>query len=137
MDIARSGPVQGYQMSDLKITLTGADFTDGVIDPVAYRIASGEAARVACEGAGAQIMEPIMAVEVSVIEENLGDAISSINERKGRVEEMFERGNRRILQAKVPLQRMFGYSKDLRTRTQGRGTFMMRFSHYDVIGKGE
>ncbi len=137
MDIARSGPVQGYQMSDLKIILTGAEFTEGVIDPVAYRIASGEAARIACEGAGPQIMEPIMAVEVSVLEENLGDAISSINERKGRVEEMFERGNRRILQAKVPLQRMFGYSKDLRTRTQGRGTFMMRFSHYDVIGKGE
>jgi elongation factor G len=136
MDIARSGPVQGYQMSDLKITLTGADFTDGVIDPVAYRIASAEAARMACEGAGAQIMEPIMAVEVSVTEENLGDGITSINERKGRVEEMFDRGNRRILQAKVPLQRMFGYSKDLRTRTQGRGTFMMRFSHYDVIGKG-
>ena len=136
MDIARSGPVQGYQMSDLKITLVSAAFTDGAIDPVAYRIASAEAARIACEGAGAQIMEPIMAVEVSVTEENLGDGISSINERKGRVEEMFDRGNRRILQAKVPLQRMFGYSKDLRTRTQGRGTFMMRFSHYDVIGKG-
>ncbi|MFH1531524.1 MAG: elongation factor G [Pseudomonadota bacterium] len=133
MDITRSGPVQGYQMSDLKITLTDAEFTDGVIDPVAYRIASGEAARLACEGAGAQLMEPIMAVEVSVIEDNLGDAISSINERKGRVEELFERGNRRVVQAKVPLQRMFGYSKDLRTRTQGRGTFMMRFSHYDVI----
>jgi elongation factor G len=136
MDIARSGPVQGYQMSDLKITLVAAEFTEGAIDPVAYRIASAEAARLACEGAGPQIMEPIMAVEVSVTEENLGDGISSINERKGRVEEMFDRGNRRIIQAKVPLQRMFGYSKDLRTRTQGRGTFMMRFSHYDVIGKG-
>jgi len=137
LDIARSGPIQGYQMSDLRIVLTGAEFTDGAVDPVAYRIASAEAARNACEGAGPQLMEPIMAVEVSVQEENLGDAISSINERKGRVEEMFERGSRRIVQAKVPLQRMFGYSKDLRTRTQGRGTFMMRFSHYDVIGKGE
>ena len=137
MDIVRSGPLLGYQMSDLKLTLMGAEFQEGALEPVAYRIASAEAARKACEAAFPVQMEPIMSVEVSVIEDNLGDAISSINERKGRVEEMFTRGNRRIVQALVPLQKMFGYSKDLRTRTQGRGTFMMRFSHYDVFEKGE
>ncbi|MBM4371423.1 MAG: hypothetical protein FJ098_07195 [Deltaproteobacteria bacterium] len=137
MDIVRSGPIQGFQMSDLRLILLDVEFQEGAPDLVAYRIASAEAARRACEQAAPLPMEPVMAVEVSVPEENLGDAITSINERKGRVEEMFSRGSRRVVQACVPLQRMFGYSKDLRTRTQGRGTFVMNFSHYDVAERVE
>ena len=74
-----------------------------------------------------------MEVEISVPDEFLGNAISSINERRGKIERMVEQAEYRLVSARVPLRAMFGYSKDLRTRTQGRGTFSMKFSHYDIL----
>ncbi len=132
MDVAKSGPLHGYQMADLRMTLLDTEYLDGASTPVAFRIAAAEAARKACAEANPLLMEPIMALEISVPEENLGDAISSINERRGSIGDMSSRGNRRVVSATVALRRMFGYSSDLRNRTQGRGVFMMKFSHYDV-----
>ena len=120
-------------MDDVRVTLLDVEYREGISAPIAYRIAAGEATRLACEKAAPAKMEPIMSVEITVPEEYLGNAISSINERKGKVEKMTDSGTYRIVTAMVPLRVMFGYSKDIRTRTQGRGTFSMRFSHYDIM----
>lgn len=129
----KNGPLDGNTMDDVSATLLDAELQEGLTTPIALRIAVAEATRRACSQASPQRMEPLMDVEVTVPEEYLGAAISSINERRGRVEKMSDAASYRIVSAKVPLRSMFGYSKDIRTRTQGRGTFSMRFSHYDII----
>ncbi len=133
VETTKSGPLEGHSMDDIKVELLSAEVMDGVSTPIAYRIAASEAAMNACRAARPAKMEPIMLVEIVVPEEYLGAAISSINERRGKVEAMREQNEYRLVEAKVPLQQMFGYSKDIRTRTQGRGTFSMEFSHYDVM----
>jgi elongation factor G len=130
---AKSGPVEGNMMDDVKVTLLQAEFIEGVMVPIAYRIAAAEATRKACLAASPVQMEPVMDVEVTVPEDFLGQAIQSINERRGKVEQMFDHAQFRTVQAKVPLRSMFGYSKDIRTKTQGRGTFTMTFSQYDIL----
>ena len=133
LEATKSGPVEGHLMDDVLVTITNAEFIEGVSAPIAYRIAGAEAASRACAAASPTKMEPYMKVEISVPDEYLGAAISSINERKGKVDNMSEQGDYRVVTALVPLQAMFGYSKDIRTRTQGRGTFSMEFSHYDIM----
>jgi elongation factor G len=76
-------------------------------------------------------MEPIMGLEVTVMEESLWDVIGDLNSRRGRIEEMEPRGNMQVVRATVPLAEMFGYATDLRSATQGRGTFTMQLSHYE------
>jgi elongation factor G len=120
-------------MDDVLVELLDVDIVEGVSSPIAYRIAASEAASTACRQALPVRMEPVMTVEIIVPDEYLGAAISSINERRGKVEAMDEEPDYRIVRALVPLRAMFGYSKDIRTRTQGRGTFSMEFSHYDVM----
>jgi len=133
LESTKSGPLEGHTMDDLAVTISDVGWVDGVSAPIAYRIAAAEAAGRACREARPARMEPIMEVEISVPDEFLGNAISSINERKGKIERMVEQGEYRVVAARVPLRAMFGYSKDLRTRTQGRGTFSMKFSHYDIL----
>ena len=133
VESTKSGPLEGHAMDDVKVTLVDVDIQEGVSSAIAYRIAASEAAMNACRAATPVKMEPLMDVEIIVPEEYLGAAISSINERRGKVEAMHEQGDYRMVEAKVPLQQMFGYSKDIRTRTQGRGTFSMEFARYDVL----
>jgi len=134
LEAVKAGPVEGHAMDDLVVVLTDAGFLDGApVQPIAYRIAASEAASRACRDARPVLMEPIMDVEITVPDDFLGAAISSINERKGKIEAMSEQADYRVVKAKVPLRAMFGYSKDIRTRTQGRATFSMHFSHYDVM----
>jgi elongation factor G len=133
LEAAKSGPVEGHSMDDLLVIIEEAGFVDGVSAPIGYRIAASEAAARACRSANPRKMEPVMRVEITVPEEYVGAAISSINERKGKVERMAEQAGYRVVRAEVSLRSMFGYSKDIRTRTQGRGTFSMEFSHYDIM----
>jgi len=133
LSATQGGPIEGHQMDDLLVAVTDALFQEGISAPIGYRIAASEAAMRACANASPAKMEPIMEVEIVVPDEYLGSAISSINERKGKVESMAEQAQYRLVRAKVPLRVMFGYSKDIRTRTQGRGTFTMKFSHYDTM----
>ncbi len=133
LESTKSGPLEGHAMDDILVTITDVGWVDGVSAPIAYRIAAAEAAGRACREARPARMEPIMEVEISVPDEFLGNAISSINERRGKIERMVEQAEYRLVSARVPLRAMFGYSKDLRTRTQGRGTFSMKFSHYDIL----
>jgi len=133
IEVTKSGPIEGHVMDDLLVAIVDARHVEGVSAPIAYRIAGSEAASRACREAGPVKMEPVMDVEISVPEEFLGTAISSINERRGEVKDMHEQGEYRVVRALVPLRAMFGYSRDIRTRTQGRGTFSMEFSHYDTM----
>ena len=129
-DASQSGP-SGYPMEDIEVVVTGVEIRDGASPDVGTKIAASNAFRAACAEAGPRLLEPIMSVEVVVPEEFLGPAIGDLNQRRGRIEDVGHRGEKRIVQAKVPLQRMFGYSTQLRSLSQGRATFSMQFAEYD------
>ena len=127
----KAGPLEGYPMDDVKITLLGATWKDGWSQPLAYKIAAGIAVRQAAAKAGAALLEPIMRAEITVPDESLGQVIGGVDARRGRVENITDRGEVKVVEATVPLQRMFGYTTELRSISQGRGVYVMRFSHYD------
>ena len=127
----KAGPLQGFPVEDVELVLLSAEWRDGWSNPIAYRIAGSIAVRNALKEASPCLLEPIMACEVNVPDEFLGDVIGSLNARRGRVDDIEDRGPRKIVRAHVPLQRMFGYSTELRSVTQGRGQYAMHFAHYD------
>ena len=102
---------------------------------MAFHIAGSIAFKEARQKAGATLLEPIMKVEVTMPEEYMGDVIGDLNSRRGRIEGMDDVGNGRIVRAFVPLAEMFGYSTDLRSRTQGRGNYSMFFEKYEPVPK--
>jgi elongation factor G len=130
-DALSSGPQLGYPVVDVEAVVFGGTFQENVSTELAFRVAATMAFRQACEAAGPQLLEPYMAVEVLVPEEFLGEVLGDINLRKGRVESITARKAIQVVKAVVPLSRMFGYSTDIRSSTQGRATFTMHFSHYD------
>jgi elongation factor G len=133
-EAAQSGPRGGYPLEDVEVTLLGVGLRDGVNLLVGTRIAAGEAFRKAAADAEPSLLEPIMAVEVVTPEDFLGGIIGDLNARHGRIEDVGTRGIKRAIQAKVPLRRMFGYSTDLRSASQGRATFTMQFAEFDAWG---
>jgi elongation factor G len=131
-EAALAGPRGGYPMEDVEATVLSIELREGAQGDVGAKIAAGEAFRKAAAEAQPSILEPIMAVEVVTPEEFLGGAIGDLNQRHGRIEDVGQRGPKRVIQAKVPLQKMFGYSTDLRSLSQGRATFSMQFAQYDA-----
>jgi elongation factor G len=129
-DTASSGVVQGYPVVDVQVELREATFRQEDSSPLAFRIAAGQAFRRALEAARPVLLEPFMRVEVLVPEEFLGSVIGGLQSRRGLIEGVQSRGRFQALAALVPLAAMFGYTTDLRSASQGRGTFTMRFSHY-------
>jgi elongation factor G len=97
---------------------------------MAFKIAGSLAVQAAAKRAGVQLLEPIVAVEVVTPEEYMGDVIGDLTARRGRIDEMGQRGNARVINAFVPLSQMFGYATDLRSRTQGRANYTMQFDSY-------
>ena len=102
---------------------------------MAFKIAGSMAFKEAMQKGGATLIEPIMKVEVSMPEEYMGDVIGDINSRRGRVEGMEDVGGGKMVKGYVPLAEMFGYSTDLRSKTQGRGNYSMFFDHYEPVPK--
>jgi elongation factor G len=131
-DAAQSGP-DGYPLEDVSATLTAVGFRDDANPVVSVRPAASEAFRRAVGKANPVRLEPIMDVEVSVPEDYLGSVIGDINQRHGHIQNVGVRGAKSIIKAKVALRNMFGYSTELRSLTQGRATFAMRFSAYDSL----
>ena len=127
------GVLAGYPMSDLKATLYDGSYHDVDSSEMAFKIAGSIAIKEAARRAKAVLLEPIMAVEVVVPEEYMGDVIGDLNSRRGRIEGMELRGTTQIIKSMVPLSEMFGYATELRSRTQGRGSFTMHFGKYEEV----
>jgi elongation factor G len=127
----RSGP-EGYPFEDIEVVVTGIEYRPDASTPAGQRAAVGEALRQASRDAGTRLLEPIMKVEVTAPESNVGDVLGDLNARHARIEDVGVRGNQRLVIAKVPLRRMFGYSTDLRSATQGRANYTMQFEAFDA-----
>ena len=127
------GFVAGYPMVDIKATLTFGSFHEVDSSELSFKLAASKAFQEACRKAQACLLEPIMKVEVNTPEEYMGDVIGQLNSKRGRIEEMGDRGQAKIVTAFVPLSEMFGYMTDLRSASQGRATYAMEFDHYEEV----
>ncbi len=127
------GVLAGYPMVDVKVTLTDGSYHDVDSSEIAFKIAGSMAAKEGAAKAKPIILEPIMAVEVVVPEEFMGEVMGDINSRRGRIQGMDSRAGAQVITAQVPLAQMFGYSTDLRSKTQGRATYTMQFAHYEPV----
>ena len=134
-EASESGILAGYPVIDFKATLVDGTYHDVDSSEMAFKIAGSMAFKEGCRKAQAVILEPIMKVEVTVPEEYMGDVIGDVNSRRGRMEGMEARGGMQIVRAFIPLSEMFGYATDLRSKTQGRGTYAMEPSHYEEVPK--
>ena len=134
-DAMENGVLAGYPLVDIKAKLYDGSYHDVDSNETAFRVAASMALKEAAKKANPVILEPIMAVEVVIPEENLGDVMGHVTARRGRVEGMEARGKQQIVHAMVPLAEMFGYATTLRSATQGRGTFSMTFDHYEDVPK--
>lgn len=130
-----NGVLAGYPMLDVKVTLYDGSFHEVDSSEMAFKIAGSMALKDGAAKAKPVLLEPVMKVEVVVPEEYMGDVIGDINGRRGRIEGMEPRSNMQVIRGFVPLAQMFGYATDLRSKTQGRGTYVMQFSHYEETPK--
>jgi elongation factor G len=128
-----SGVLAGYPTVDVKVRLVDGQYHDVDSSEMAFKIAGQAGFRKAAEQAKAVLLEPIMAVEVVTPEEYMGDVMGDLSSRRGRIGGMEARGNTQVVTASVPLSEMFGYSTDLRSRTQGRATYTMQFDSYQQV----
>jgi elongation factor G len=130
-----AGVLAGYAMRDIQVELFDGSYHDVDSSEMAFKIAGSMAFKEACRKASAVLLEPVMKVEVVVHEEYMGDVISDLNSRRGRIQNMESRPGVQTIQAVVPLAELFGYATDLRSATQGRGNYTMHFSHYEEVPK--
>ena len=129
------GILAGYPVVDVKATLFDGSYHDVDSSEMAFKIAASMAFKECCKLAKPVLLEPIMRVEIVVPEEYMGDVIGDVNSRRGRLEGMDDQGGMKIIRAFIPLSEMFGYATDLRSRTQGRGTYSMEPSHNEEVPK--
>ncbi|GMN10940.1 elongation factor G [Croceitalea sp. MTPC9] len=126
----QNGPLAGYEMDAMKVTLTDGSYHDVDSDQLSFELAAKLGYKAAAKAAKAVIMEPIMKLEVLTPEENMGDIVGDLNRRRGQVSDMSDRAGAKVIKATVPLSEMFGYVTSLRTLSSGRATSTMEFSHY-------
>ena len=126
----KNGPLAGYEMDSMKITLKDGSFHPVDSDQLSFELAAKLGYKSAAKQARAVIMEPIMKLEVLTPEENMGDIVGDLNRRRGQVSDMSDRAGSKVVKATVPLSEMFGYVTSLRTLSSGRATSTMEFSHY-------
>lgn len=126
-----SGVLAGYPFVDVRVTLTFGSYHDVDSSELAFKLAASMAFKDGARKAGIALLEPIMKVECEMPEEYMGDVIGDLNRRRGQIQEMDERNGVKVVTAMVPLSEMFGYSTDIRSMTQGRGSYSMEFDHYE------
>ncbi|MFC5754187.1 elongation factor G [Actinomadura rugatobispora] len=132
-EAAEFGVLAGYPMVGVKVTLQDGAYHDVDSSEMAFKVAGSMAFKEAARKASPTLLEPMMAVEVTTPEENMGDVIGDLNSRRGQVQSMDERSGMRVVKALVPLSEMFGYVGDLRSKTQGRAVFTMQFDSYAEV----
>jgi elongation factor G len=128
-----SGVLAGYPVVDVRVALYDGSYHEVDSSEMAFKIAGSIAFKEACQKASPVILEPIMAVEVVVPEEFMGDVIGNLSGRRGKIQGMEPRGGAQVINAEVPLKEMFGYATELRSMTQGRATYTMQFAHYEPV----
>jgi elongation factor G len=121
----------GYPIDDVLIDLYDGSYHDVDSNEMAFKIAGSMAFKDAAKKAHPVLLEPVMRVEVTVPEEYMGDVIGNLTSRRGHLQSMESRGGTQIIASRVPLSEMFGYATDLRSRTQGRGSYSMHFDRYE------
>lgn len=129
----QNGILAGYPVVDVRVRLFDGSYHEVDSSDIAFQVAGALAFKDAAKKADPVLLEPIMEVEVETPEEYVGDVIGDLNSRRGKIMGMENKGNITVVKAHVPLAEMFGYATTLRSLTQGRGTFIMRFSHYDEV----
>jgi len=135
IEAMENGVLAGYPVVDVKVSLVDGSYHDVDSSEMAFKIAGSIGFKEAAKKAGPVILEPIMKVEVVVPEDYMGDVIGDLNGRRGQVSGMETRATAQVVKANVPLSEMFGYATDLRSKTQGRATYTMQFSHYEPAPK--
>jgi len=131
----QNGVLAGYPLVDIRATIFDGSYHDVDSSEMAFKIAGSLALKAAKNKCNPVLLEPMMKVEVIVPEEYMGDIMGDISSRRGRIEGMSSKGGTQIIKGVVPLAEMFGYVNNLRSRTQGRGTFTMQFDHYEEVPK--
>ena len=134
-EAAEAGTLAGYPVIDFKATLVDGSYHEVDSSEMAFKIAGSMAFKEGCKQAKSVILEPIMKVEITVPEEYMGDVIGDVNSRRGRMEGMELVAGNQVIRSFIPLSEMFGYATDLRSKTQGRGTYSMEPSHYEEVPK--
>ncbi len=134
-EAAESGILAGYPVTDFKVTLVDGSYHEVDSSEMAFKIAASMAFKEGMKQAKSVILEPIMKVEITVPEEYMGDVIGDVNSRRGRMEGMDGNDGTQEIHSFIPLSEMFGYATELRSRTQGRGTYSMEPSHYEEVPK--
>jgi elongation factor G len=135
-EAADGGILAGYPVVDVKARLYDGSYHEVDSSEMAFKIAGSMAFKEAAKNAKPILLEPIMSIEIVTPEEYMGDVIGDLNSRRGRVQNIEKRGKVQVIKAQAPLAEMFGYATDLRSKTQGRATYTMQFSHYDEVPKG-
>jgi elongation factor G len=130
-----TGVLAGYPVVDFKVSLVDGSYHEVDSSEMAFKIAGSMGFKEGCSKAGPVLLEPVMAVEVVVPDDYMGDVIGDLNSRRGRIMGMESRGGAQVVNSMVPLAQMFGYSTDLRSATQGRATYSMTFDHYEQVPK--
>lgn len=131
VDSLHSGVIAGYPVVDVAVSVDDAEFREGESTETAFRIAASTAMRDCLQNGKPILLEPVFEVEVTTPDEYVGDVIGDLNSRKGRIENISQRDNIQFVTALVPLQQMFGYVTQLRSATQGRGSYTMKFHGYE------
>ncbi len=129
-DAMTTGVLAGFPTVDVRVTLLDGKFHDVDSSEMAFKIAGNMVFKQVAKRAKPTLLEPVMAVEVVTPEDYMGDVIGDLNSRRGKVGQMEARGQNQVVSAQVPLSEMFGYSTDLRSKTQGRATYTMQFHSY-------
>ncbi|MBI4844133.1 MAG: elongation factor G [Nitrospirae bacterium] len=130
-----NGVLASYPVVDVKVTLLDGSYHEVDSSEMAFKIAGSMAFKNAAKNASPALLEPIMTIEVVTPEEYMGDVIGNLNSRRGKIQNMEQRGSAQVITAVVPLSSMFGYATDLRSYTQGRANYTMQFSHYEEVPK--
>jgi len=133
LDAAPGGMLAGYPFVNLKVTILDAKFNEAESSEIGYAVAASNAFREACKNAHTVLMEPLMDLEITTPQDYTGDIISDINSKRGKIINMGLKQNKDLIQAEVPLSELFGYSTDIRSKSQGRASFTMKFKEYSMM----
>lgn len=135
-EAADRGILAGYPVVDFKAVLYDGSYHEVDSSEMAFKIAGSMAFKEAAKNAKPVLLEPVMSIEVVTPQEYMGDVIGDLNARRGKIQNIERRGNAQVIRSQAPLAEMFGYATSLRSKTQGRATYTMQFSHYDEVPKG-